>query len=73
MVVVSFFTKKVPRSELGGLTWSTINEPPISFGAIGEAHDPEKGASGVSHEDVELINKNGKTALVPLASLVDTL
>jgi hypothetical protein len=36
MVVVSLFTSKVPREELGGLTWPTINDPPISHGAIGE-------------------------------------
>ena len=36
MVVVSLFTKKIPQDELGGLTWPTINEPPISHGAIGE-------------------------------------
>lgn len=36
MVAVSLFTKKIPRDELGGLTWPTINEPPISHGAIGE-------------------------------------
>ena len=29
MVVVSLFTKKVPYDELGGLTWRTINDPPI--------------------------------------------
>ena len=65
MVVVSFFTEKIPRSELGGLTWSTINDPPISFGAIGEAHDHEKVETGVvGHEGIELIEKNGKTALI---------
>ena len=36
MVVVSLLTKRIPRDELGGLTWPTINEPPISHGAIGE-------------------------------------
>ena len=36
MIVVSFFTKRIPRDELGGRTWSTINEPPIAHGAIGE-------------------------------------
>ncbi|KXJ23310.1 sodium/glucose cotransporter 5 [Exaiptasia diaphana] len=35
-VVVSMFTSKVPREELGGLTWPTINDRPISHGAIGE-------------------------------------
>ena len=43
MVVVSFFTKRIPRDELGGLTWPTINEPPLSHGAIGEhVEHPEK-------------------------------
>ncbi|XP_031566572.1 sodium/glucose cotransporter 5-like [Actinia tenebrosa] len=49
MAVVSFFTKPVPRNELGGLTWSTINEPPIACGAIGEEGiepDPERIANG---------------------------
>lgn len=41
MVVVSFFTKRIPRDELGGLTWPTINEPPISHGAIGENVEKE--------------------------------
>lgn len=61
MVVVSFFTKKIPRSELGGLTWSTINEAPIAFGAIGEHHDHQKVENGAisSNEAVELIEKNG--------------
>ncbi|KAK3744169.1 hypothetical protein QZH41_018843, partial [Actinostola sp. cb2023] len=35
-IVVSIFTSKVPREELGGLTWPTINDRPISHGAIGE-------------------------------------
>lgn len=43
MVVVSLFTKRIPRDELGGLTWPTINERPISHGAIGEdVESPEK-------------------------------
>jgi len=43
MVVVSFFTKRIPRDELGGLTWPTINERPLSHGAIGEdVEQPEK-------------------------------
>jgi len=72
MAVVSFFTKKIPRNELGGLTWSTINDPPISHGAIGEHydHDDEKAENGmVSHpEALELLEKNGKTAcLFPLS------
>ncbi|XP_032218833.1 sodium/glucose cotransporter 5 [Nematostella vectensis] len=36
MVVVSLFTKPVPLDELGGLTWSTLNDPPLVVGAIGE-------------------------------------
>ena len=66
MVVVSFFTKKIPRSELGGLTWSTINEAPIAFGAIGEHHDHQKVENGTisSNEAVELIEKNGEIPLL---------
>ena len=61
MVVVSLFTKKVPRDELGGLTWPTINERPIAHGAIGEDEDPEKVENGLAHtEGVELLEKNGK-------------
>ena len=30
MFVVSIFTKKIPRDQLGGLTWSTIDEPPLA-------------------------------------------
>ena len=62
MVVVSFFTKKIPRSELGGLTWSTINEAPIAFGAIGEHHDHQKVENGTisGTEAMELIEKNGE-------------
>lgn len=66
MVVVSLFTKKIPRDELGGLTWPTINEPPISFGSIGEADEAEKveigGVTGT--EKVELLEKNGKVSLL---------
>lgn len=39
-VVVSLFTTRVPLEELGGLTWPTINNRPISHGAIGEEHSP---------------------------------
>ncbi|XP_022806468.1 sodium/glucose cotransporter 5-like [Stylophora pistillata] len=62
MVVVSLFTKKIPRDELGGLTWPTINEPPISFGSIGEADEAEKMENGglASTEKVELLEKNGQ-------------
>lgn len=66
MVVVSLFTKKIPRDELGGLTWPTINEPPISFGSIGEEDEAEKveigGVTGT--EKVELLEKNGKVSLL---------
>ncbi|XP_020600518.1 sodium/glucose cotransporter 5-like [Orbicella faveolata] len=62
MVVVSLFTRKIPRDELGGLTWPTINEPPIAHGAIGEDDDPEKVENGtMAHtEGIELLEKNGK-------------
>lgn len=61
MVVVSFFTKKVPLDELGGLTWSTIGNPPISHGAIGEVDiDEVKAENGtVHHETIELLEKKG--------------
>jgi len=64
MVVVSLFTKKIPRDELGGLTWPTINERPIAQGAIGEHDDPEKVENGtMAHtEGIELLEKNGKVA-----------
>ena len=59
MAVVSLFTEKIPRDELGGLTWSTINEPPISHGALGE-EDAEKTENGhVKRDSIELL-KNGK-------------
>ncbi|KAK3743610.1 hypothetical protein QZH41_002974, partial [Actinostola sp. cb2023] len=58
MTVVSFFTKPVPRNELGGLTWSTINDPPIACGAIGEeglTPDPEHGtANGIMSNAIQL-------------------
>lgn len=63
MVVVSLFTKKIPRDELGGLTWPTIKERPISHGAIGEEEDePGKAENGtLAHtEGLELLEKNGK-------------
>ncbi|EDO46199.1 predicted protein [Nematostella vectensis] len=54
MVIVSLFTKPVPREELGGLTWPTINDPPISHDALGEEgltrdvdREPEKGEENV--------------------------
>lgn len=64
MVVVSLFTRKIPREELGGLTWPTINERPISHGAIGEEDDTEKAENGTMHhtEGIELLEKNGKVA-----------
>jgi len=66
MVVVSFFTKKIPREELGGLTWSTINEPPISHGAIGEEGFAERIAeNGNVHnaETFELLKNTGKAEI----------
>lgn len=72
MSVVSFFTKAVPRNELGGLTWSTINDPPMACGAIGEEGiepDPERAANGTvrptNPDAVQLLEmkdetKNGK-------------
>lgn len=62
MVVVSLFTRKIPREELGGLTWPTINERPISHGAIGEEEDTEKVENGtmLHTEGIELLEKNGK-------------
>ena len=64
MVVVSLFTRKIPREELGGLTWPTINERPISHGAIGEEEDTEKVENGtmLHTEGIELLEKNGKAA-----------
>ena len=63
MAVVSLFTEKIPRDELGGLTWSTINEPPISHGALGEEDDAEKTENGhVKRDSIELL-KNGKTTV----------
>lgn len=72
MVVVSLFTKKIPRGELGGLTWPTINEPPISHGAIGEEDEAGKAENGaVAVEAIELLDKNGKIQCVLLRSLND--
>ena len=63
MAVVSLFTEKIPRDELGGLTWSTINEPPISHGALWEEDDAEKTENGhVKRDSIELL-KNGKTTV----------
>lgn len=69
MVVVSFFTKKVPLDELGGLTWLTINDPPISHGAIGEEAECERvengGARVAGNSDgIELIKKGETCAIV---------
>lgn len=69
MVVVSFFTKKIPREELGGLTWSTINDPPISHGAIGEEGLTERIAeNGNVHnaETFELLKNSKMDRLVAL-------
>jgi len=66
MTVVSFFTKPVPREELGGLTWSTINDPPLACGAIGEENldteynDAERGATANGDVvAVQLLEVNG--------------
>lgn len=65
MAVVSFFTKPVPRNELGGLTWSTINDPPLACGAIGEeglnttSQDPESGVAANGDVAVQLLEVNG--------------
>ena len=60
MVVVSFFTEKVPRERLGGLTWSTINEPPLNHGDIGEMD--EGGGDGEKHgDDFPMLENGGKT------------
>ena len=60
MVVVSFFTEKVPRNQLGGLTWSTINEPPISHHAIGEENLETSGGM-TGHDGMQLL-ENGQGA-----------
>ena len=58
MVVVSFFTKEIPRDKLGGLTWPTINDPPISHGAIGE--NVEKGNDEKTENgEIQIKGKNG--------------
>ena len=57
MVVVSFFTEKVPRNQLGGLTWSTINEPPISHHAIGEEQLEASGT--ITNNDVLQLLEHG--------------
>lgn len=66
MVVVSFFTKMVPRDELGGLTWPTINDPPISHGAIGEEAECERVENGNARvagnsDGIELLKKGETT------------
>lgn len=72
MVVVSFFTKKVPLNELGGLTWKTISDPPISHGAIGEIDCAEKAENGGVHtEALELLEKKG--ALGPTTHIETSL
>lgn len=72
MVVVSFFTKKVPLNELGGLTWKTIADPPISHGAIGEIDCAEKAENGGIHtEALELLEKKG--ALGPTTHIETSL
>lgn len=51
MVVVSLFTKRIPRDELGGLTWPTINEPPLAHGAIGEDVEALEKSTTMQMED----------------------
>jgi len=58
MVVVSFFTKEIPRDELGGLTWPTINDPPISHGAIGENVEKENDEK-TENGEMQIKCKNG--------------
>ena len=65
MVVVSFFTKKIPRDELGGLTWPTINDPPLSHGAIGENIEKENDEK-TENGEIQLKGKNGKLILVDI-------
>lgn len=74
MTVVSLFTKKVPRCELGGMTWSTINDPPISHGAIGEETRAERAENGNvsvaynaknnSNDSIELLKNGGRAETV---------
>jgi len=60
MVVVSLFTKEIPRDELGGLTWPTINDPPLSHGAIGE--NVERGNDEkTDNGKMQMKGKNWKT------------
>ena len=61
MVVVSFFTEQIPRDELGGLTWSTIDEPPLAQSPtdLDEVRgDAESGKARV--EKIELIEDKNK-------------
>jgi len=58
MVVVSFFTKEIPRDELGGLTWPTINDPPISHGAIGENVEKENDEK-TENGEIQIKGKDG--------------
>ena len=63
MVVVSLFTKEIPRDELGGLTWPTINDPPLSHGAIGE--NVERGNDEkTDNGKMQMKGKNGKRMLI---------
>lgn len=79
MAVVSFFTKPVPRHQLGGLTWSTINDPPMACGAIGEeglvvTSDPERSrangatpnSDGVAVQLLEVKNNQGNLTVTAL-------
>ncbi|KAK3746040.1 hypothetical protein QZH41_012985 [Actinostola sp. cb2023] len=59
-IVVSIFTSKVPREELGGLTWPTINDRPISHGAIGE--EGSSMAIGGNKYELSQVNQDPKSA-----------
>jgi len=58
MVVVSFFTKEISRDELGGLTWPTINDPPIAHGAIGENVAKENDEK-TENREIQIKGENG--------------
>ena len=67
MIVVSFFTKKVPRDQLGGLTWSTLNEPPVLQAAAPESDngdDLEKAKDAdLSHDAFEVMKRGNEKGM----------
>ena len=65
MVVVSFFTKEIPRGELGGLTWPTINDPPIAHGAIGENAEKENDEK-TENGEIQIKGKTGELTNIAL-------